>query len=131
MLNLDQHILSIALAINLKRVILILISPFQTAHVNGRFIVESGYLLSNVIEVCDIEKLIGYIMTIGFDKAFDSTNHAFHISNLKKIGFGKYFIGWIQLLLKNKEPCVINASYLLSHNEYLIELLVQNKPLTS
>ena len=32
-------------------------SPGQTAYVNGRFIGESGHLISDIIKVCDIEKL--------------------------------------------------------------------------
>ena len=60
MLNLDQKIISKALAIKLKKVLPVLISPGQTAYVNGRFIGESGRLISDNIKICDIEKLIGY-----------------------------------------------------------------------
>ena len=84
MLNLDQKIISKALAIKLKKVLPVLISPGQTAYVNGRFIGESGRVISDVIEVCDIEKLGGYLMTIDFEKAFDSMNHAFLIAALKR-----------------------------------------------
>ena len=84
----DQKIISKALAIKLKKVLPVLISPGQTAYVNGRFIGESGRLISGIIEVCDIEKLSAYLMTIDFEKAFDSMNPAFFIAALKKYGFG-------------------------------------------
>ena len=42
-------------------------------------------------------------------KAFDSVNHLFLITALKKFGFGKEFIKWIQILLKNQESCIING----------------------
>ena len=84
-------------------------SPGQTAYVNGRFIGESGRLISDIIKVCDIEKLSGYLMTIDFEKAFDSMNHAFLTAALKKYGFGDNFIDWIKTLLNNQESCVING----------------------
>ena len=63
------------------------------------------------IEVCDTEKLSGYLMIIDFEKAFDSMNHAFLIAALKKYGFGDNFIDWIKILLNNQESCVINGGH--------------------
>ena len=84
MLNLDQKIISKALALKFKKV-LVLISPGQTAYVNERFIGESGRLISDIIEICYTEKLSGYLMTIDFEKIFDSVNYAFLIVALKKL----------------------------------------------
>ena len=42
--------------------------------------------MSDINEVCDIEKLGGYLITIDFEKALDSMNHAFLIAALKKYG---------------------------------------------
>ena len=36
----------------------------------------SGRLISDMSKLCHIEKLSGYLMTIGFEKAFDSMNYA-------------------------------------------------------
>ena len=41
--------------------------------------------------------------------AFDSVNHVFLIAILEKFGFGKTFIEWIKILLKNQESSVING----------------------
>ena len=109
LLNLDQKIISKALAIKLKKVLTVLVSPGQTAYVNGRFKGECGRLISDIIEVCEIEILSGYLMTIDFEKPFDSMNHAFLIAALKKYGFGHNFIDWIKILLNNQELCVING----------------------
>ena len=46
-------------------------------------------------------------MTVDIQKAFDFVNHLFLITALKKFGFGKEFIKWIQILLKNQESCII------------------------
>ena len=35
------------------------------------------------------------------EKAFDSLDHSFLISVLKKFGFGKNFITWMEVLLNN------------------------------
>ena len=43
------------------------------------------------------------------EKAFDSLDHKFLISVLKKFGFGQNFILCIEIILKNQESCVING----------------------
>ena len=43
------------------------------------------------------------------EKAFDTLDHKFLISVLKKFGFGQNFISWIEIILKNQESCVING----------------------
>ena len=48
-------------------------------------------------------------MKIDIEKAFDSVNHFFLISVLKRYGFGDDFIKWIKALLKNQESCVLNG----------------------
>ena len=42
-------------------------------------------------------------------KAFDSLNHNFLISTLEKYGFGKKFILWVKILLRDQKSCVING----------------------
>ena len=107
----DQKIISKASAIKLKTVLPVLISPGQTAYSNGGFIGESGRLTSDIIEICDIEKLSEYLMTIDFEKTFDSMNHAFLIAAFKKYGFDDIFKDWTEILLKNQESCVINGGH--------------------
>ena len=53
----------------------------------------------------------GYLLTVDFEKAFDSLNHKFLIAVLKKYGFGEDFIDWIKILLRNHESCVINGGH--------------------
>ena len=43
------------------------------------------------------------------EKAFDSLDHSSLISVLKKFDFGKNFITWIEILLKDQQSCVING----------------------
>ena len=90
MLNVDSKILCKAISNKLKTAMPTLISSQQAAHVKNRFIGESGRLISDITE-----------------KAFDSLDHSFLISVLKKFGFGKNFIIWIEILLKNQQSCLI------------------------
>ena len=53
--------------------------------------------------------LRGLVVTVYIQKAFDSVNHLFLITALKKFGFGETFIKWIQILLRNQESCIING----------------------
>ena len=53
--------------------------------------------------------LRGLVVAVDIQKAFDSVNHLFLITALKKFGFGETFIKWIQILLRNQESCIINA----------------------
>ena len=43
------------------------------------------------------------------ETAFDSLDHHFLISSLEKYGFGKNFLSWVKILLKNQESCVLNG----------------------
>ena len=43
------------------------------------------------------------------EKAFDSVDHIFLISVLKKFGFEENFINWIKILLYNEESRVLNV----------------------
>ena len=108
LLNVDQKIISKALASRLKKVLPFLIGPGQTAYVDGRFIGESGRLIADIIETSDLENIEGYLLAIDFEKAFDSLNHNLLIAALEKFGFGCDFIDWIKILINKQESCVIN-----------------------
>ena len=109
LLNVDVKLISKVLATRLRNVLPNLISSSQTAYVKNRFISEGGRLISDILEVTDYFKINGLLLTIDIEKAFDSVNHLFLISVLDKYGFGKEFIEWIKILLKNQESCVING----------------------
>ena len=111
LLNFDLKIISKSLATRLKNVLGKLIDARQTAYVNERFIGESGRLIDDVLKVCDMQKLSGYLLTVDFEKAFDSLNHNFLIAVLKKYGFGDDFIDWILILFNSQESCVINGGH--------------------
>ena len=86
---------------------------------NERFIGESGRLIDDVLKVCDMQKLSGYLLTVDFEKAFDSLNHNVLIAVLKKYGFGDDFIDWVLILFNSQESCVKNGGH--SKKYFLLE----------
>ena len=82
MLDTDVKILSKALVQRLKETLPFLISVNQSAYVDGRFISESGRLISDLLEISNTLKLDGLLAIIDIQKVFDSIDHAFIISTL-------------------------------------------------
>ena len=79
-----------------------LISSQQTAYVKNRFFGECGRLISDIIEISGCFNITGFFVTMDIERAFDSLDHSFLVSVLKKFGFGKYFTTWIEILLKDQ-----------------------------
>ena len=109
LLNVDIKILSKALAKRLKEVLPCLIPAQQTAYAKNRNIGESEGLISDIIEIANTQKIEGFLVTMDVEKAFDSLDHTFLISVLKRFGFGQNFVSWIEIILKNQESCVFNG----------------------
>ena len=62
-------------------------------------------------QVCDTQNLSGYLLTVDFEKDFDSLNHNLLIAALKKYGFADGFIDWILILFNSQELCVLNGGH--------------------
>ena len=86
LLNVDIKILSKALARRLKEVLPCLISAQETAYVQNRNIGESGRLISDIAEITNTRQMEGFLVTMDVEKVFDSLDHKFLISVLKKLG---------------------------------------------
>ena len=69
--------MSKALSKSLKKVLPSLISDNQTTYGDERFISQCGRLIADVLQLTDVLKLSGMLVTIDFQKAFDSVNHKF------------------------------------------------------
>ena len=67
-------------------------------------------MISDVIEIAKVKKLdVFLLVAMDIEKAFDSLDHHFLILTLEKYGFGKNFILWVKILLRDQECCVING----------------------
>ena len=104
LLNFDSEIVSKSLATRVKKVPSNLIDARQTFYVNKRFIGESGRLIDDVIKVCDLQKISGYLLTVSFEKAFESLNHKFLIAVLKNMVLVRILFAGSKFYYKNKNP---------------------------
>ena len=59
----------------------------------------------------DMQNLSSFLLTVDFEKAFDSLNHNFLIAVLKRNDFGDDFTDWILILFNSQESCVINGGH--------------------
>ena len=80
----------------------------QTAYVKGRYIGELIRLIQDIIEYADEMDEEGILFSSDIEKAFDSVDHTFIFTTLKKFGFGPHFIQWVKTLLNRPESCVMN-----------------------
>ena len=99
LLNVDLKTASKALAARIKKVIRSVILYDQTAYVKGRYIGESIRLIQDIIEYADEMDEEGILFSSDIEKAFDSVDHTFIFTTLKKFGFGPDFIQWVKTLL--------------------------------
>ena len=76
----------------LKKAINKLIAYDQTAYVQGRYTGESIRVIQDLIDFADLEEEEGLIFSSDLDKVFDSVDHNFLFSVLRKFGFGPGFI---------------------------------------
>ena len=100
LLNVDLKLIT-KTAARLKKVLPFLIGPCQTAYINDTFIGESGKLIADIIETCNLGQLQGYIVATDIEKVFDSLNHNFPITVLEYYSFGNNFIKLTKILLKD------------------------------
>ena len=66
-------------------------------------------MISDILEITDVLKIRGLLLTVYIEKAFDSVGHQFLINVLKTSWFEKNLVRWIKILLKNQESCIING----------------------
>ena len=115
LLNDDTKISSKACAAKLEAILPSIIYSNQIAYVEDRCISESGRLISDIIEICGKGNIPGYLVTMDFEKVFDSLYHDFLLCALKKFCFSDSFINWIKILLNDQQSCVINGGFAIQY----------------
>ena len=103
LLNVDFKIISAAVTNRLKSVIQQLISPSQTAYIQGRFIGENSRVVYDIIEHLNNSSSSGIITAIDFESAFDTVSWEFLSTALDKYNFGPYFQNLINVLYLNPD----------------------------
>ena len=109
MINVDVKGFTKALAIRLIPILPDIIHQNQTAYVKGRFIGEGIKTIDGIIDFIKENNLDSYILTIDFEKAFDSLEWNFLWEVLKSFGMPPFFIDAIKTVYTNIESCVMNG----------------------
>ena len=108
LLNVDYKVLSKCLAERLKPLLPKLIHHNQTGFVKDRNISEGLRTILDIIEDTKLKDMHGLLMTIDFEKAFDSLSWEYLFRTLEAFNFSQPFIDWIKLLYTNISSCIMN-----------------------
>ena len=99
LLNTDYKIFSKIIAIRLQSVITKIIHPLQKGFIKGRNITEIIRLIDDTILVAGYNKVPGLMVSVDFQKAFDSVNKTSILNALQTFKFGPNIIKAVSLLL--------------------------------
>ncbi len=111
LLNTDYKILTKLLAHRLQKVISKLVKKDQTGYIKGRYIGENIRNLYDIINISTLYNLPDMIVTLDFEKAFDSVSWDFLLQTLQAFGFGPIFCSWIQTLYSDPQIRVMNNGH--------------------
>ena len=108
LLNVDYKIMSKSLVNRIKPFLNEMINISQTAYVATRNIQDNIRLIADIMYYTKHENKQGFLLSIDFEKAFDTIDTEFLLLVLHKFNFGASFIKWINLIYTESESCVIN-----------------------
>ena len=117
LLNTDYKILTKLLAIRLQKVIPTIINSDQVGYIKNRYIGENIRILSDILEITNLEDMEAYITQIDFEKAFDSIEWDFLFKTLTVLNFGENFISWVKTLYTDISACAGNNG---NYSEYFL-----------
>ena len=106
LLNVDYNILTKVLSARIKKVLNEIIKIDQVGYLKGRNIGEGIRLIDDMIFHTTYTNITGYLLTIDFEKAFDSISHQVLQKVLTYFGFGPSFRRWVRTLYSNAQSCV-------------------------
>jgi len=108
LLNTDYKIITKILANRLKTVLPSIINHDQSGYLEGRFIGQNIRLIEDISFFTAAENKPGILLSIDFEKAFDSVNWNFLFKILSYLNFGNKIISYIKAVYNNIESTVIN-----------------------
>ena len=107
MLNVVYKIASSIKANRIKSVLNKVISETQKGFISGRFIGENIRLIYDILFETMSQNLPGMILSIDFEKAFDTVSWKFMDKTLKYYNFGPSIRKWIKIFQNGSEFCII------------------------
>ena len=98
---------SSVIASRIKTVLNKLIHEDQKGFISGRFIGENIRLIYDGLFEVRNQDIPGLILSIDFEKAFDTISWKFIEKTLKYFNFGPSIIKWIKIFQTGAESCII------------------------
>ena len=110
--NTDYKIYSKLIALRIQKVISTIVHNSQKGYIKGRSISDSIRIIDDYINISNHTKTPGLLVSVDFQKAFDSVEKSAIISTLKRFNFGETFISYIKVLIEDTYACVRNGGWL-------------------
>ena len=110
--NTDYKIFSKCLATRMQNVLSTIIHQSQSGFVKGRSMVDHIRLIDDFINLSNTFNTPGMVVSLDFQKAFDSVEKSTILASLRKFNFGDYFLKLVKTLINNAESCVQNGGWL-------------------
>ena len=101
LLNTVYKLASSCIAERIKLVLPILISNDQTGFIPGRYIGENTRLIYDILHFTEEQDILGILLLIDFEKAFDSISWMFIESVLDFLNFGFSIKQWAKTFYTN------------------------------
>ena len=111
LLNIDYKIASKAIAERLKKVLPEVIHLDQVGYIKGRNIIDNIRAVKDIMYYTKQENRSGILMSIDFEKAFDSCSWRFLENSMKKFNLGVSFIKWVKTFYCEATSCVSNNGF--------------------
>ena len=110
----DYKIVTKTITTRLQLILPHIIHPDQTCSVPGRHIFSTLYLIRDVLCYTQRKQQRAYLLSLDFQKAFDSIDHAYLLKTLERFRFGPLFIGFVLNIYTDIHSLVINNGNLSS-----------------
>ena len=111
LLCVDCKIVTRMLSLRIKKVISVIVQPQQTGYVPGRDISYNIRKLIDMLMYLERENIPAIVITIDFEKCFNSLSHEALFESMKYFNIGDYFISWVKMIYTDFELCVTNNRY--------------------
>ena len=108
LLNADYKIFSKCIAERIKKVLESVIHHSQSGFVKGRNISDGIRAILDILDETDKSNKGGLLLTIDFEKAFDSISWDYLFKTLKAFNFGNVIVKLIKLCYTDISSCVMN-----------------------
>ena len=110
--NSDYKLIAKILAHRLNTCLHKCIGPHQHAFIKGRYISHMLREIDDIIELGKSMKSENIILSLDYEKAFDTLSTDAIIKALHHYGLGEHFIRWIQIILFERKSCIKNGGHL-------------------